>query len=130
MRREIRTPAFGNRINKVLRMIPATATGSIEEMVGHLVLKSAVVISGNKSSQAYFHKVDQFEYWADGYVRGHGFGDVAIVAGTFSYVHAVGVQATGEETAERRQLVCVVHDPEEFLESLREIATVASVQLS
>lgn len=121
MVREVCSSSLGNKINKLLRMLPPSEASSILELVGPLGIKAALVHAQTKTSSAFRHQVDQFEWWAEGYHAGSGV-NVSIVSGTFT--------TTLPTRQERRLVVWVVRDVETFLKELRDVCTVASVQES
>jgi hypothetical protein len=61
MKRAVVTPALGSKMNRILRMIPPRSTGSIHEMIAHIVIKSVVVESQVKTSNAFKSKLNDLQ---------------------------------------------------------------------
>jgi len=125
--REIRKPSVSKKINDALRQVPPSAATEMESIIRGTCLKYLSVNAGTKGANSYKRAVLACENWADGYVTGTG-RECVIVSG--SYAVPSGAASLGLTPVTTRQLVFVVHDPDEFLRILRDICAVASVQLS
>ncbi len=126
MVREIRTPGLGNRLGSIFKQIPPITSLKMQELLAPLCLKVSVVSSQNKASTAYHQRISDYEMWSDGYAAGSGRETVIFGACFLAEVD----MSMGQMKQEKKQVVCIVHDLEEFISELRKIAVVAAVQVS
>ena len=76
--REIRSPAVGAKLNRILSGFPDISANEALEIFRPICLR-AEIVRGKKSHKRFRDRIQQMEYWADGFFQG-GHQDVAIVS--------------------------------------------------
>ena len=127
MIREIRTSSLGLRIRNILTDFPVLTMQESQDTFSLICVKARVISSKSKTSKAFRSNMDHMESWADGWVEGRRADHICelmIVSGSFR------TSSTSSDAPAERIVIFCVHDVEQFLIDLRQLAQVSSVQQS
>ena len=120
--REIRTPAIGLRMRKILKDFPPVSMEEALKLFNTVCVRAEVVGKSSKTSKVFHSSMWLMESWADGWVKGRSDSgceeEITIISGPFR----VG-------TDECIAIFCV-KDLDKFWVELREFVQVAAVQNS